>query len=330
MYISTKVFQHLKWLKKAVVEVDGEAFINVTSFTAEVRLGNKVYMLHPMFAAIHEGKRVYTYQFGPEAHNFIGWKPYVNRETPEIGKKLTFKRFVTEAGLETPEYSTTDNKVLQNVIVKKDISSFGSEIQGPFNDNSQYKLDVDGGEYFECFTQGEIVKIWYWNEKPIVMEGQDMPAITGDGKSTVKQLIESYYARIKNGFGEINWQQVEDILQHQNVKLDNVLNENVTRLIDFRYISAFSEPDKIRSTLFKEKTLQHDPLFVLGDAIKKYLLQQGKRNTLYSIDAILDKNGVFNFLEVNFNPATHPCVYQEMIKSLRDSSVYKQLQQVAQ
>ena len=118
MYIKTKFFQHFKWLNEAVDKLRGEAFVNIANLVVEIRLDNKVYVLYPMFTTLFEGRKVYTYQFTQDTHNFVGWKPYRDRETPELGKKLSFKRFVEKNNLSTPAYSVTDDPTLKNVIVK--------------------------------------------------------------------------------------------------------------------------------------------------------------------------------------------------------------------
>jgi len=328
MYIKTRLFHHLKWLNKAVAKVQGEAFMNSASLMVEIRVGNRVYNLYPMFTATLEGKKVYTHQFTDDAISFVGWKPYYNRTTPEIGKKLAFKLFVQQHGLRTPAYSTENHAALKNAIVKKDISSFGDQIKGPFADTAKHRLDAENGEFFETFTPGNIIKVWYWNEKPIVMESQPMPLITGDGRSTVKELINAYHVSLKSE-GKINWQLVEEVLAFQNIGLGDILSEKKQCLVDFRYISAFSVDGNVSSILLEEAADFHAPLFKLGDCIRDDLLKLEQQDTVYSVDAIQDKKGNFWFLEVNFNPAIHPCLYAEMVKSLTSGSIYKELRSPA-
>jgi hypothetical protein len=328
MYIKTSFFEHFKWLNAAVTKLNGEAFTNIASLLVEMRIQNRVYLLYPMFITDLNGSKVYTHQFSPEVKNFAGWKPYYDRAPPELGKKLVFKQFVEKHGLQTPAYATDQDTHLENVIIKKDISSFGDHIKGPFADTTKYQLNKNDAEFFECFTPGNIIKVWYWNEKPVVMESQAMPTITGDGKSSIKNLIEAYLVDQKIE-GNIDWGQVDALLSFQNSVSDEILPERVQRLIDFRYISTFSVPANITSTRLESDAKFHEPLFKLGEAIDADLVRQGRNNTVYSVDAIQDNAGNFWFLEVNFNPAMHPCTYEDMLTSLVASDDYREIRQVA-
>ena len=112
------MLNHFKRLQQAVINAHGEAFLNLITFMVEIRLENRVYQLYPLFVTPHEGNYVYSAQLTQESLRFIGWRPYFNREVPEIGKKLSFKKLLQKEKITVPKTSQKTDGKLKDVILK--------------------------------------------------------------------------------------------------------------------------------------------------------------------------------------------------------------------
>ena len=318
------LLNHFKLLQKGLTKADhAEAFLNVTTFTVEVRMGNRVYRLHPLFNTTVDGKNVYTPQFGPHVTRFGGWRPYFNRPVPDAGRKLLFKELLSKHGLPTPEYATEAPSALNEVLIKRDISSFGRELRGPFRSAKSVGLKGAEGEFYERFIPGEIVKIWFYRAKPVCLEIKPMPTVTGDGRSTIRQLAEKLRFRADN---PSHWQLVEEVLAYFGRKLDDRLPDGERQLIDYRYTSAFITPQETRDMRLPaegEKGLEVLPS--VGEVIWNSLADVWRADAMYSVDAIRDPQGKLWFLEANFSPFIHPYLYPAMVRGLGRSTTFQEL-----
>lgn len=322
MEIKKDALNHFKALHNAVESLDGEAFLSVRTFVVEVRWGNRVYRLFPQFAALHDGRRVYTPQISKAAYCFAGWKPVLMRRPPELGKKLVFKRMVASQGFTTPRFSTSGSDDVGAFIVKRDISSFGADIEGPFRNAPGRLPDSVQGEYFEEFIEGRIVKIWYWKSRPVCLEIKDMPSVTGDGRSTIEELATKRFRRRK---GTWEREPVKQVLTYYGRTLESVLGVGERQIIDFRYASVFHDPREVEEIALPSTETCFEPLERLGGLLFDALSESEPKSVCYTVDAILGNDDKLWFLEANFNPFVHPRVYKPMLKSLQKSEVFKEL-----
>jgi hypothetical protein len=323
METKRNLLNHFKQLQHALSKVEGaEAFLNVTSFVAEVRFGNRVHQLLPMFVENFDQRTVYTPRFSPGAIRFAGWRPYASRPVPEIGKKLQFKTFLKTHGLRHPAYEASLSHGIDCFLIKRDISSFGADIRGPFRSTAGIEIDAGKGDYCEQFVLGEIAKIWFHNTEPVCMELKPMPAVIGDGASTIRNLATSQIFRKKI---PVNWSPVEQLVALNGYNLDSVLPEGDQQIIDYRYTSPFLKPKDTREVFRLTEEKGCDDLRKLGGAVWECLPEVWRTTALYSIDAIRDHEGQLWFLEANFTPFLHPAVYLAMLAGLQSSENFREL-----
>ena len=306
------LLNHFKLLQQGFARLGGEALLNVKTFFVDITIANKTHKLYPQFFVLQEGKPLYSHQFVPNALVFSGWRPYFRTVVPEVGQKLKFKEVVVRHGLLTPEYSR-DGKIDGPVIIKKNISSFGDEIRGPFKSSAGQKIDVDAGQYFERFIPGEIAKIWFWNMTPVVVETKTMYQILGDGRTTIKELVVK---KVFNKKKQPNWNRLEELLAFYGRNFDTVLAQGETQIVDFRYTSEFSWPREVNETVLPTDDKTFDPLGLAGQVIWDTLDVETRKACVFTIDAILDADKKWWLLECNFNPFVHPGVYPLMLASL--------------
>jgi len=314
MELKRDALNHFKWLQDAVAKSGGEALLNIKNFVVEVRLPQQMHHLIPQFVTMLNGAKVYASKLNRDSIRFAGWKSYICHPTPEIGQKLKFKQWLLTQGLPTPEYTTAREPGLTDVILKKNISSFGAHIAGPYRQAPDRPLDSENGEFYERYTPGQIVKAWYWASQPVCLELKDMPAVIGDGNSTIRKLATRRAFILKKN---VKLETVEELLRYLGGNtLDTVLKQDEKQVIDFRYASVFSRPGDVREIDLPSDNPAFASLQPLGQSIYGALPAESRDQTIYSVDAILGHDGTLWFLEVNFNPFIHPKIYPAMLAGL--------------
>ncbi len=308
------LLNHFKAIQPALLELGAEAFLDPSTFVLRARLGAATRTLYPQFISFAKGLKQYTPSLNADARRFIGWCPYVNRRWVLASQKLAFKQFAVENSIRTPDYSTDSAAEMEDVVVKRSVSSFGSTIKGPFKRSSEHSLDVQTQEYFERFTFGRIAKIWYWNDRPVCVEFERMPIVEGNGIATMRELIERRLRRRKKRAME----KLEPLLDYQNVTLDTVLPKAQERIIDFRYGSPFARRRHERDVdLVNEMIPSLEPqLRAFGSKLWRGIPDQLREDTVFTVDAIVDERDRIWALEMNSNPFIHPYVYPVMLKDL--------------
>jgi len=320
---------HVRFLRQAVLAHGGELIIAGNSMQALLRQGMRHWVLLPQFLATIDGVRQYTSSFVDEASHFAGWLPYSNKRWPLASDKLAFKRFVTSVGLKTPRFSESPGTELNNVVVKRVVSSFGEQVLGPFRTSNERLIDAAQGEYYERFIEGNLLKIWYWNGQAVCVEQDFMPFVKGDGISTLGELIMAR-ANLSKWHNDNDKAQVfarsADLLRYFGRTIDTVLDQQARQRIEFRYGS-----DLMHQSDRKVIDLQQVPtpawaasLSDIGQKLYAAIPEPQRKDAVFTVDAILDSKQVIWLLEMNSNPTIHPLVYPEMIASLMSMSLADQ------
>jgi hypothetical protein len=307
---------HFKAIKAFTLRHNGHANVNVDSCILEIRIGSQVKKFLPQFFfTTPDGRAAYTPNFGGDSVAFVGWLPYYVKRWQLSSEKLKSKEYLIKNGIPVPAHSVDPDVDMPDVIIKKNQSSFGSGIKGPFRSSRECKIEPSTGEYYERFIRGKIVKIWYWNAMPVVMEILNMPSLTGDGKQTVRQI----YANMEKG-GLFTCPEIEtysSLLAFQGHTPDSVpaLNESV--VLDFKYLSPlFRATTHNKAVLCNEDHVLYPQLRAIGEVLWQGIPVTLRQNTAYSVDAMLDNDGVLYVLEMNSNPQLHPDIYATMLEGL--------------
>lgn len=304
---------HFKSLKSALLSVNGIAILNHENFEVTVQFENCQFILWPSFFEMTSCHQGYTPDFHEDCVRFNGWRPYQTLSIEAFTDKLFLKKVVKHIGILTPDFSQDPKTTLTHLICKQNLDSYGKNIRGPFKNASEWELKPQEEQYFEVFTPGKIVKAWFWNSKPIVLQIQEMLNVTGDGKRTLQQNIESI-PKLLNICCQLD--EIKQMLAFSGISLETVLPAGKKQFIDFRYkidlnpnvISQdilFSDVDNSLKTVFEE-------LGRLLSAISTEHIQYG---LAYTVDGIIN-NDQFWFLEANTNPLIHPALYSAMLQTL--------------
>lgn len=313
-FYKRSLLHHFQSLQPALLELGAEAFLDPCSFVLRVRLGAATRTLYPQFMIVVKGVRQYTPRLSPEAMRFAGWCPYALRRWPLSTEKLLFKRYAVEHSLLTPDYSTDPDARMDDVVVKTSVSSFGFGIRGPLGSSTQHPLAPKAGEYFERFTRGRIAKIWYWNDQPVCMELVRMPSVEGNGAATVRQLIRREWPKMPLE----RMKRLEPILAWQDSRLDAIVPKRQVKILEFRYGAALIQRRLARDI---DLTRRMVPAFEkqlrdAGQKLWRAIPEAVRADTVFSVDAIVDRHNQIWLLEMNSNPFIHPYAYAPMLRSL--------------
>jgi tetratricopeptide (TPR) repeat protein len=306
---------HFKDIQPVLERTGAEASLNVRNFHLELRLNGKAYTLCPQFLKLEKGARQYTPFFDRQVSRFIGWRPYFNKRWDLSDEKLKFKAYAVANGLSTPEYSQDPDAGIRDVLVKKSVSSFSEEIKGPFRSSSDCGLDAGKGEFYERFVNGRTTKIYYFENRPVCLEFQSAATVTGDGKRTIKQLLESRAGRREQ---RPPLKKITGYLSYAGKSLQDVVEFGVAQQIDFKYGSPFGVPADLENVDLSSNAVPEleSQLRIIGDCLWRGIPEEIRADTVFTVDAIRDANDRLWVTEMNANPFIHPFVYPAMLEAL--------------
>jgi len=310
-----KLMNHFKALKIATADLPIspiQVSLDIASFKIAIRYKTETYTLYPQFQLWIDGRRKYIESFADNAEFFIGWRPYPTQHIPLFSDKLKLKHYLSEQEILTPDFSEKIQMPIEDVVVKSKVSCFGEGVKGPFKNSLEHKLNTKDGEYYEKFIPGEIVKVWFWNNRPVCLECLPMPAVTGDGKSTIKTLIQR---RAEQRRRKIDFNQIASVLKYYNKNFDSILTENHRQIVDIRYGSALAEMFSYKEIVFTTNKLPElqASLETIGTALFDAVKKGSVPHLAYTVDAIYTDKSELWVLEANANPFIHPQVYVEML-----------------
>lgn len=309
--------QHALAVSAWMQQHEAKGGMDPRSLSMEIAHNGRAVRFYPQFVAEQPGGIGFVPHLQPAVSGFVGWLPYFGKGWEESRDKLAFKRFAQAHGLIIPAWSQNVADVKGPFLVKHRHSTLGRSQRGPYvaapPPASQTQVTLADGEYCEQFVFGLVLKAWYWNGQPTVVEAVPMPTIQGDGASTPRQLIAS---RLPQG---AVWPEVLTILiQLQGQSVDAVLERDKTIVADYRYMS------ELNPSITADHNIRAR---IAGTGLEQQLLQAGelclacvpaalRENVAFSLDGIVDDTGQIHFLEMNCNPLLHPAFYLPMLDSL--------------
>jgi hypothetical protein len=307
------LLNHLKHIKVCMAEMGGEAHFDVKDLSLRAVVGDEARTFLPQFSYLREGRRLYTPTFGPPVSGFIGWRPYLARSWPLSSEKLAFKAHVEAVGLRTPQSWQTPSADVSRFIVKKNRSSFGDGIRGPYArlDAANPAHRLADGEYYEAFIGGRIAKAWYWNGELVCLELRPPPFVVGDGRATVLELASRRAQRV------IDQLALASIAAAQGHRLDDVLPEGKRLVADFKYASYYYPPCFDNENVLAKyvATPIGQQLAEAGRVLQQAIPDDIRADTLFTLDAAVDAEDRVFLLEMNSNPWIHPDTYPAMLRS---------------
>lgn len=312
---------HVRWLRAAADAVGAQVLMEFGATEALVRQAGRHWVLHPQFMTEVQGVIRYVRRMPDAPAVFAGWRPSVAASWPASLDKLVFKRAATRLGLRVPAFSLADDgDGLADVIVKRASGSFGEHVHGPFRIAAERSLKVADGEFYERFIRGSMLKVWYCNDRAVALERDLITSVTGDGESTVRQLVERRLdAQVLSvaTARETLMERVAQLLAFEGRRFDDVMPIGVTQSIEFRYGSDLGQArNRMTVDLSSSAPPEWQALVDAGPAFASLIPQEFRGCLVYTIDAVLDEDGQLWFLEMNANPVVHPLAYASMLQIL--------------
>jgi hypothetical protein len=195
------------------------------------------------------------------------------------------------------------------------MSSFGEGLRGPFQavDPADAEQQLADGEYYENFIPGAIAKAWCWAGRCVALHLHSPTFVVGDGGSSVRDLV----GRLPDSRdAPHDWDLIGRLARLCKVEsLDEVLPLRKDVLVEYRYGSRY-DPTIAASPNLVPGLAQTELLAQFSSAAA--LLQQTvprQRAHLFTLDAVVDRDGNAWFLEMNCNPLVHPDAYAAMLSS---------------
>ena len=310
-------FTHAQAVRQACAELGMQAENDLSDFSLRLRLQGREECWPARFLVTRAGQQLYSHQLAQGTTGFAGWMPYAVRQWPAGSGKSAFKRHALEHGIPTPAATRDPARIAGPFLVKPDRSSFGEGIRGPFarHDADDPAHALQEGEYYENFVVGLIAKAWCWGEECVALHLQRPSTVLGDGQSTVRQLVEA----LPNTRGIHDWDLVGRLAVSCGVDgIAAIPPPGREVLVEFRYGSRYDPPSFENPNLLPR--LDGTPLAAQFAAAARACaaaippsIDQGE--SLFTLDAIVDRDGEALFLEMNCHPTVHPDVYAPMLRS---------------
>lgn len=318
---ASEMINHVKEIARWTAERGATSSMLMPTGVLRIQWKNKIFEFQPQFKnRAPEGSWQLTPGLSPHSEGFCGWLPYFNKQWPAACKKLEFKRFASDNGIRTPAYWVASG-LLENVVRKQEISSFGNGIVGPYArvDATSAGHQLHDGEYFESYIAGKVAKILYWNGQPVCLEILEMASVTGDGRQTIKSLlgkVSSFQANRERALSIATC-----MLEYQGKSMDSVPEKGETILVDHRYGSPFYKTTATNTNCLAGISPElRQQLGAIGAKLLETIQEPIRKQTAFSVDGILDDSDQLWCVEMNCNPQLHPDIYPTMLSDLFDNA----------
>lgn len=328
---------HFRPIQAWARSTGAQASLDMATFELEVKTRNRYYVLKPRFLSKRGDRFGHSPELTADVIGFIGWLPYTPLRWALSNDKLQFKMLLRGAGEATPESANYPAVLPFDFVLKRSIGSFGNELAGPFragttaNDLAR-SMPAQGNPsatlYAERFMAGTNVKVWFWGATPFYAHRDDYPAVTGDGATTLADLVtrrlrsvgigqgtESSIAALPDG----DRKSMESTLAYQDLAWQDVPAAGRAVWLDYRYgrrydVESSSRQSDNALSSFPDAVQQR--IAAIGALLSTALKPQFSVPVLYSVDGVLDANGTLWWLEMNSNPILPPEGYPLILSSL--------------
>jgi hypothetical protein len=303
-----------QWMRKH----GAKGGLDPLNMVMEISANHRTHRFYPQFTVMTpEGVR-YVDQFAPGISGFVGWYPYTRKYWKEAFSKLAFKRYANTVSLRTPAWSLDNVQLRGAYLIKNDESSFGQGQRGPFMaDRTSEVVGIDGrtlgaGEFYEQFIVGQLMKAWFWNNKPAAIEVIEMPHIVGDGVSSILELYRVLTKSVDRPLSE-------HLLTVQGVMASQVIPTGKKVIVEYQHAAETSPVhyadynclNRVRGTAFEKQLIQGVDL-----CLATIPSEERQGGVLMTLDGVIDREGKVWFLEMNSNPQLHPAFYDTLLDDL--------------
>lgn len=319
---------HFREVQSWANTAKAEMTVDLGNFELEVKCRHRCYKFFPQFINEMQGAMGHSPVLTMETVGFIGWLPYKPLGWKLSGDKLAFKEFLALVGESTPPSWLDLTQVNVDYILKRSAGSFGYELAGPFRaaqavsqNMGEHVPGVRGVPFAEKFIKGENLKVWFWGEQPFYAQRHPYPQVQGDGKLTLGQLIDNKLKQLGKALADGSSDKIamNSVVAYQQLHLRDVVQDGKVIWLDYRYGRQYVLDKVHRATDNYLPTFAQglmDQIVRLGDKLATELQKEFPAPVLYSVDGVVDRDGLVWWLEMNSNPMFPPDGYPLVFSTL--------------
>jgi hypothetical protein len=325
---------HFRAVKAWADSCDAQVSLDIKNFELEVKFRNRYYMLKPRFVTGFRGRISYAITLVKEATGFVGWLPYEVLDWDFSKDKILFKKFLEGAGIKTPEIWSSGDEINGSFLRKGSLGSFGYQIAGPYRKleelppadpkPKEHPANRPSVDFLERFVVGTNLKVWFWGTQAIYAHVHPYPTVLGDGVSTLRTLIDARLRAVDAVYtGEGDQKNLAASLKFQGVQPADVPDVGREIWLDFRYSRRYEPAVATADSdndLAKVNAQVREQIDQAGSKVGAEAMRRFKVPVLYSLDGVVDADGVVWWLEVNSNPMLPPEGYPFIFMSLFGSA----------
>ena len=317
MHYLFRPIKHLYPIREWALERGAQMRIAPETYEMSLQLGERKVVLFPRFVTEEQGRIVYQRDMSADG-NFIGWMPYIVKSWALSNDKRNFKDYAVANGLRVTASWFDGPTLAPDYIVKPAVGSFGEGIRGPFGPLAPLDPTVAlaEGEFFEQFIRGRSAKAWFWNGQPVALEVLSPPTIAGDGRRSLREIA----AQPRGNFDvALKLDDSVQILAWQGVDLDSVLPSGTEVVLDYRYMTPYDRVTVANRNVWSSVAPEIAAQFsYAGQLLYRGIDAAVQRNSVFTLDAVIDAEDRVWLLEMNSHPMIHPSVYPHMLASVFD------------
>lgn len=306
---------HFRELSVSARNLKLQAQLRFDSLQVEVSGTERYFVLEPEFATFDpRGPREFSQRMLPQSRVFTGWRCAPKKSCAASIDKRAFLEFCIRNKVRTPRVYAHLSQVATNVIVKQIRPGARGVVRGPFAPGCipGECLQTPGDVFLQEFVPGHMLEAWYWDGRLFAVEVRNRPYVTGDGVTSIRDLISCNSLRPD----WIDWGAADDSVRFQGEALDNVFPAGKELAVDIRFASAGqpAAPENVLKTVIG--TPVHEQLVRAGAVFFDAIAPQNRAHTQFVLGAIIDSRQRLWFTDLTTDARIHPDVYDLMLRSL--------------
>jgi hypothetical protein len=307
------VLNHLQPIRRWAREHQVTVALDASTFRLRLQREGRSLSFTPKFMIKPAPDQVaYTSEFTGRCR-FCGWLPYQLKHWQIASEKIAFKEYCLATGLRVPADWSAGVPDGASFIVKPKKGSWGKGIRGPFHagDLAQQKVVLPPDAFLDQFIEGRPTKIWYWNDTPVAIETITPPALIADGQRSLAEIA----AQARGSFDvSHDLHDCEEVLAWQGFTPQSVPPANTRVLLSFLYASAFDRTEVLdRDSLGEQSEAFKEELHRIGHTLVQAIPEDIRKQTLFTVDGVIDSDGQLWLLEMNCHPVVHPNTYAALL-----------------
>ncbi len=312
------LLSHMRLLADAANSAGVHAEFDFETLRVEVSAAGRYFDLEPEFISAPERAELgYTSRVTADSIAFRGWRPSPAKHWEAGADKRLFKEFCARNDLRTPRAYLQPGEAATTVIIKE-LHRKGprGDIRGPFavRDVPADLLGPHSGFFAEDYIQGDLIRAAYWDGQLASVEIRKKPCVNGDGRSTVRELIECNCGPL----GRFDWNVPANVVRLQGSSLEAVLPPEKSLIVDIDFWSALhpltlddqNVLGSIAGTSLHQQFLRAGPIFW------RRLPADIRQHTALHVYVVADAEQRAWFIDVDVDPYVVPHAYVPMLRSL--------------